>query len=341
MFYPILVPHKQDISPLICVSGEYQEQITETREILLADIPSSEKNNFLIRGSRQIRTDPVSAYFEALDDLANYGVNIPGITQTVEFEYDSTITVFTDDGHLPEADTDTQNIVPETLPWTMDNLLEPPMHCGLRNCPKVRHDQLWEIPLSPMYADMAANTTMMFTYVTSIIGVAQKGTNDIFHILRSNFDRHVKSSRAPFVINFHTDKLVELVAKGVNLTQALNLFLDEVANSRDDAWVLSMHHALQWMKDPRPLDQLYNYEAWDCLQGRMRNFLCSIDGLRPEEDEYMRFIEKTEQEEKKEYEGLDINSLFPEGYVMVYWQTGLLAGGFFLIYLYDKYGMPQ
>lgn len=35
-------------------------------------------------------------------------------------------------------------------------------------------------------------------------------------------------------------------------------------NYRDDVWFVTVTQALTWITDPKPLNQLNNYEAWKC-----------------------------------------------------------------------------
>ena len=304
---------------MILLSGEYQEQILRTRDHLIKEafITSS------FYGSRHVATIPVDEYFQGLNDFSIFK-EFKDIAQQ-QFQYDSTLIIETEgDEDLPP-----KSIIPATFPYIMDNLVETPLQCAKRACPNKKYENLWQIPLSPLY-EFSGNTSSSFFYVTDIPEITDKTTNQIYDLIKTNIAQHFAKSRVPFVLNFSTEKLVKLDNSSGDIPAALNLYLDDVVNAQDDAWVLTMHQAIQWMENPTPLDQLWNFEPWQCKAERFVNLDCDIEGLTSEEDEMAAA-------KKEKFDSLNIQSLFPEGWGIVYWQSGLLGGAYLVIYLFDKY----
>ncbi|KAF0291691.1 hypothetical protein FJT64_010266 [Amphibalanus amphitrite] len=73
------------------------------------------------------------------------------------------------------------------------------------------------------------------------------------HSTREDFNRHYENNRAPYVMSFHTNWFNE-----ANLIEGLNKFL------KDDTWFVTMTQALLWMSDPVPVNQISQFDDWDC-----------------------------------------------------------------------------
>ena len=188
------------------------------------------------------------------------------------------------------------------FPFIMYNdTIDRPLKCtGENGCPvqPYNYTELWQLP---------------------VFGLNENNT------LLDNFNDHFDGQqRAPFALNFNLKDL-----KDDLIVDGLNDFLDQI-QSMDDVWILTMNQMLTWVREPVKIGLLYRYGEWKC-EAREKDD-CLVRGLDPVED----VVNKTDGRGNT-LEALNINNLFPAGYYIVYWQTGLLIGGFIIIRLVDKY----
>ena len=79
---------------------------------------------------------------------------------------------------------------------------------------------------------------------------------EIYTMLKDNFNRHYKTNRAPFGLYFHTIWFKE--KKNFNV---LTKFLDELLQNKD-VYIVTNYQAIEWMRNPTPISQLANFEPW-------------------------------------------------------------------------------
>ena len=145
----------------------------------------------------------------------------------------------------------------------------------------------------------------------------------MYTILIDNFERYYPT-KVPFMINIDINFL-KLDTTG-NFLKGLNIFLDDIS-SLDDVYVLSIHQVLAWMKTPKRTGEADFLAAWGCQSHLIDK--CSVTGM---EQDNLATKNTTNKEEHKN----TIQKLFPDGNVMVFWQTAILVVLYLVIWQYDK-----
>ncbi|KAG7174657.1 putative chitin deacetylase 1-like 1 [Homarus americanus] len=87
---------------------------------------------------------------------------------------------------------------------------------------------------------------------------SQPTTEQFYNFLQNNFDRHYLTNRAPLGLYFHS----AFLKNNPEILNAFLAWLDDTLAANKDVYFVTMTQVLQWMQDPRPLNQLENYEPW-------------------------------------------------------------------------------
>ena len=143
-------------------------------------------------------------------------------------------------------------------------------------------------------------------------------------LLLRNFDMYYPT-KVPFLINIDIG-LFKLDTSG-NFIKGTNIFLDDVS-SLDDVWIVGLHQAVAWMKSPRRTGETEALPAWGCQTHLLDR--CTVMGL--DESEMNKASNATTDDEYKN----TIKGLFPDGKVLVLWQTIILIALYLAIWHYDK-----
>ncbi|KFM73579.1 hypothetical protein X975_04617, partial [Stegodyphus mimosarum] len=143
-------------------------------------------------------------------------------------------------------------------PYTLD--YRHPHKCLSENCPTRSFPGIWEFPLNTYTA--SDGTTSACVYLDNCI--FPEDPEVIFDFLVYNFYRHYETNRAPFVLNFHVN-WVTLEEK----VTALDVFIDHILEKYPDVWFVTMQQALDWIRNPVPLEHVKSFEAWKCPRVRM------------------------------------------------------------------------
>lgn len=183
-----------------------------------------------IKGWRAENLAPLSETF--YDILPKYG-----------FQYDSTM--------ITTREKSGEQRWPLTLDfgWTRQ--------CNIHPCPTGPHPGVWEVPVTASYDIQGLYPC---TYMDGC-HMQPQTTNDTYTMLWDNFQTFYTRNRAPFGIHlrqtwFHYFYLFKL--------DALNQFIEKLV-SMEDVYLVTISEMLDWMKDPAPLDELTNFQSWQCF----------------------------------------------------------------------------
>lgn len=155
------------------------------------------------------------------------------------FIYDSTVTV-----------------PPKTLPlwpYTLDYKI--PHECKSGTCPTKSFPGIWEVPLNSHYIE--SNEGGQCPYLDQCV-LHNHDANEVFEWLQEDFERHYLQNKAPYMMAFKSNWF-----QIKELEDGLQKFLDW-AVTLNDVWFVTVTQALTWMTDPKTVNQLNNFEAWDC-----------------------------------------------------------------------------
>ena len=141
---------------------------------------------------------------------------------------------------------------PPIWPYTLDYKM--PHKClGDRQCPSRSFPGIWEMPL---------NQIRMEDYSCAMVDSCPHyfSENELVEILKSNFQRHYNSNRAPLGLYFHT--IWFRGESGRKNRRAFRRFLDDMVK-RQDVWIVSNWEAIQWMRQPTPQSQMTTFPPWN------------------------------------------------------------------------------
>ena len=239
-----------------------------------------------------------------------------------KFEYDSSIIV----GSLTEE----HDKMPSTFPYTMGNVIgtkddDPSSEFKCSGgrpdlCPKDEYEYLWQVPVQFSYLEGGGKCKDL-AVCTNATEIGEAG---IQQFLKTNFERH-KSKGIPYMINFN---IQHMKTQSENYVEGLNLFLEDLSKE-ENTWVITLHQALEWMKNPTDLSNVNKFPAWGCQLHVLDG--CKIIGEDGEDDEENKNKTKVEKEKKS------IQSLFPDGQKLVIGQTVFLIVLFVVIQQYDHW----
>ncbi|XP_071519200.1 chitin deacetylase 1-like isoform X2 [Panulirus ornatus] len=165
------------------------------------------------------------------------------------FLYDSTITA------------PLQN--PPLWPYTLYYRMPHTCHGNLQHCP-TRSFAVWEMVMNELDRRENPNIDSELPGCAMVDSCFSTKPNygRFYEFLNNNFNRHYESNRAPLGLFFHS----AFLKNDEEILDAFLVWLDEML-VRDDVYFVTMTQVIQWMQDPRPINQIKNYEAWQekCL----------------------------------------------------------------------------
>ncbi|XP_061708497.1 mucin-5AC isoform X2 [Cydia pomonella] len=202
---------------------------------------SQKKWNREVGGQREI----LAAYGGVkLEDVR--GMRAPflsvGGNKMFKMLYDSN---FTYDSSLPVYENR-----PPSWPYTLDYKL---FHdCMIPPCPTKSYPGVWEVPMV-MWQDLNGGRCSMGDACAN-----PPEAEGVYKMLLKNFDRHYTTNRAPFGLFYHAAWFTQPHHK-----EGFIMFLDFI-NRMQDVWIVTNWQALQWVRDPTPINRLNNFQPFQC-----------------------------------------------------------------------------
>lgn len=183
------------------------------------------------------------------------GDRLYSILREENFQYDSTLTVSTQNGF-------SSKMWPQTLDFGWER------NCNVRPCPKKQHPGLWEIPVLMLENPY---TTSGCQYLDSC---RPKNNDEAFRIFWSNFHNHYDGSRAPLLYTMHSSWLREK-----HNFEAMNYFLLTLLHYYTDVYIINYQQILAWVQKPVKLDDITSFPGWQCSR-RYMNFVRPKKGIK-------------------------------------------------------------
>ncbi|XP_055386018.1 chitin deacetylase 1 [Condylostylus longicornis] len=140
---------------------------------------------------------------------------------------------------------------PPLWPYTMD--FKMPHSClgAKQNCPTRSYPGIWEMVINQMEGG---------DYTCGTIDTCPPHFDgeDIYKMLTHNFKRHYLTNRAPFGLFFESTWFKKIVY--------LNAFLKFMEDIRKlpDVYFVTNYQAIQWIRNPTPINELYSFKHWGC-----------------------------------------------------------------------------
>ncbi|XP_073957753.1 chitin deacetylase-like 5 isoform X6 [Choristoneura fumiferana] len=139
---------------------------------------------------------------------------------------------------------------PPSWPYTLDYKL---FHdCMIPPCPTKSYPGVWEVPMV-MWQDLNGGRCSMGDACAN-----PPEPEGVYKMLLKNFDRHYTTNRAPFGLFYHAAWFTQPHHK-----EGFIMFLDFI-NSMKDVWIVTNWQALQWVRDPTPINRLNNFQPFQC-----------------------------------------------------------------------------
>ena len=92
--------------------------------------------------------------------------------------------------------------------------------------------------------------------------------NGVFDMIMKNFNRHYQSNRAPFGLYYHSTWFNTDHHK-----RGYIRVIDELLK-RKDVFFMTKWQAIQWMRNPKPVNELTNSHEWQCSRNQRRPSPC-------------------------------------------------------------------
>jgi len=157
-------------------------------------------------------------------------------------------------------------------PQTLDYKLA--WQCEIGPCPNRPFPGLWEVPINQFYGYFI-DDIKEFKRGAMVRAVMKPddNKNSVKNVLIENFNRAYTTSKAPYVVTLNADFLTVLDEN--QTVDALKDFLTEILQ-KPDVYVVTMSQALDWIRDPTPLNRIDRFAPWQCPQ-RSRGVLAPCE----------------------------------------------------------------
>lgn len=178
--------------------------------------------------------------------LQNGGDNMFKMLKDYNFTYDSSLVT----GPIKMTQFHSKEPI---YPYTLD-IPPSPKLCDVYpgTCPKASYPGLWEIPLNRMFGNDGMACSMADACSHNLQDVAAT-----FNYLVNNFNLYYNRNRAPFGVYIHSSWFID---KPWHF-EGLKKFIEHVAGMKD-TWIISMSQAIEWMKNPTPLQRIRWFKPW-------------------------------------------------------------------------------
>jgi len=139
---------------------------------------------------------------------------------------------------------------PPSWPYTLDYKI---FHdCMIPPCPTKSYPGVWEVPMV-MWQDLNGGRCSMGDGCSN-----PPDAEGIYKMLIKNFERHYTTNRSPFPLYYHAAWFTTPHHK-----EGFEAFLDTIV-SMDDVWLVTNWQAIQWVRDPTPLDRIKSFKPFGC-----------------------------------------------------------------------------
>lgn len=139
---------------------------------------------------------------------------------------------------------------PPSWPYTLDYKI---FHdCMIPPCPTKSYPGVWEVPMV-MWQDLNGGRCSMGDGCSN-----PPDAEGVYKMLIKNFERHYTTNRAPFPLYYHAAWFTTAHHK-----EGFEAFLDTIV-SMDDVWLVTNWQAIQWVRDPTPLDRIKSFKPFNC-----------------------------------------------------------------------------
>ena len=91
-----------------------------------------------------------------------------------------------------------------------------------------------------------------------------KDEDGVFEMVMINFNKYYESNRAPFGLYYHSPWFDTDFHK-----RAYHRVIDELLKKKD-VFFMTKWQAIQWMRNPKPVQELYKSKEWQCPQYQNR-----------------------------------------------------------------------
>ncbi|EDO30402.1 predicted protein, partial [Nematostella vectensis] len=150
-----------------------------------------------------------------------------------------------------ETSMPTQQNNPPLWPYTLEYAST--QECVIPPCPTGSYPGLWEVPMVD-YRGLHGELCNM------IDGCNPPTTaDDAYNLIKSNFERHYNSNRAPFPMFMHASWFLSYPFA----LEGYQRFLTE-ALSQGDVYFVTVSQAIEWIKTPTPLEKIKTFAPWQC-----------------------------------------------------------------------------
>uniref|UniRef100_A0A0K8SHL0 Chitin-binding type-2 domain-containing protein n=2 Tax=Lygus hesperus TaxID=30085 RepID=A0A0K8SHL0_LYGHE len=139
---------------------------------------------------------------------------------------------------------------PPSWPYTMDYKI---FHdCMIPPCPTKSYPGVWEVPMV-MWQDLNGGRCSMGDACSN-----PPNAEGVYKMLIKNFERHFTTNRAPFGLFYHAAWFTQPHHK-----EGFIAFLDTI-NKMPEVWLVTNWQAIQWVRDPTPINRLNNFAPFSC-----------------------------------------------------------------------------
>ncbi|XP_037032252.1 uncharacterized protein LOC119071494 isoform X5 [Bradysia coprophila] len=139
---------------------------------------------------------------------------------------------------------------PPSWPYTLDYKI---FHdCMIPPCPTKSYPGVWQVPMV-MWQDLNGGRCSMGDACAN-----PPESDGVMKMLMKNFDRHYSTNRAPFGLFYHAAWFTQPHHK-----EGFIKFLDTI-NAMNDVWIVTNWQALQWVRDPTPIERINQFQPFQC-----------------------------------------------------------------------------
>ncbi|XP_035674685.1 chitin deacetylase 8-like [Branchiostoma floridae] len=141
---------------------------------------------------------------------------------------------------------------PPMWPYTLD--YDTIQECAIPPCPTASYPGFWEVPIIDLQ-DENGNPC------NELAACAKPESEEAAYLLlKSNFDQHYNSNRAPFHVPL-TAAWFE-TSPDTNF-EATRRFFNDIMDM-DHVWLVTISQAIEWVRNPTQNDELNEFEPWKC-----------------------------------------------------------------------------
>jgi len=150
------------------------------------------------------------------------------------------------DCSMPTYDYSEEGLFPYTLDYRSEQ------DCQIKPCPKECHKGVWVVPMND-WEDLQGKPCAMFDACPN----RPEDKAHMLEMMHKNFDKHYTTNRAPFAMFTH----IAMLQGFPFIWEAYNEFLDYL-QELPDVYMVSVHQAVEWMKDPVLADVAKDFAPW-------------------------------------------------------------------------------